>query len=97
MTGTFTPHHTDHTDHAGHTENGANGGIAGGNRDDGDDPEASDLLTTKDTLALLGIAEQTLRRRRRDGKIAPVPVNPAKRWAQRYYRRVDVERLRRGG
>ena len=93
MTGTFTPHHTDHTGHAGHTENGANGEdvIAG------DDPGASDLLTTKDTLALLGIAEQTLRRRRRDGKIAPVPVNPAKRWAQRYYRRVDVERLRRGG
>ena len=83
----------DHTGHAGHTENGANGEdvIAG------DDPEASDLLTTKDTLALLGIAEQTLRRRRRDGKIAPVPVNPAKRWAQRYYRRGDVERLRRGG
>ena len=93
MTGTFTPHHTDHT------ENGAGGedAIDGDGRGGGDDPETSDLLSTADTLAILGIAEQTLRRRRRDGKIAPVPVNPAKRWAQRYYRRVDVERLRRRG
>ncbi|HEX6818125.1 MAG TPA: helix-turn-helix domain-containing protein [Ktedonobacterales bacterium] len=85
MTGAFTPHHTDHT------ENGADDAI------EEDDPETSDLLSTADTLAILGISVQTLKRRRHAGLITPVPVNPAKHWAQRYYRRVDVERLRRGG
>lgn len=75
-----------------------NGGSSGESRwGGGDDPgEARDLLDQKQTLALLGISEQTLRRRRHAGLITPVPHNPAKQWAQNYYRRADVERLAQG-
>lgn len=80
-----------YTPHTNDEENGGRYAV------DDDGQEASDLLSTAETLAVLGISEQTLKRRRHAGLITPAPGNPAKKWARRYYRRVDVERLRRGG
>jgi len=54
------------------------------------------LLSTQDTLAALGISEQTLKRRRAVGLIEPVILNPSLGWQQLYYRVEDIERLKRG-
>lgn len=60
--------------------------------------EEGDLLTTEQTCKLLGITRPTLYAMRREGLIAPVPGNPVLKIQKRnYYRREDVERLKREG
>ena len=53
----------------------------------------SELLTTQEAAAMLGIARKTLYEWRKMGAISPIAGNPIKQKQPRYYRRRDVERL----
>lgn len=57
-----------------------------------------DLLTTQETLALLGVSRTTLYAIIREGILKPVePRTVTKRTPRNLYRRADVERLLREG
>ena len=55
-------------------------------------------LTTEEVLAELRISKATLWKRMRQGYITPLPGNPVlERQRRHYFKREDVERLKREG
>jgi predicted DNA-binding transcriptional regulator AlpA len=67
-------------------------------RDEPRGKQEGDVLTTQETIKLLGVSRPTLYRMMDEGVLTPLPGNPTLLVQKRlYFRREDVERVLREG
>jgi len=72
--------------------------MSGPKKPQSSDQKEGDVLTTQETIKLLGVSRPTLYRMMDEGVIAPLPGNPSLLIQKRlYFLRADVERVLREG